>query len=253
MRASGVDPQQIQISDVVVVHNQALLTWRAGTAHGVMGLARYLDRWWDALDAQQRAACWYATTAFPLDESGLSDATLTTASAHNADARTRLRPRCSESADAPGGTIPSLLPAGGRIHPERSTTAGYDIALQYPQSNAPPTGAVVKRFYGRAPTSAEMLPNPAPPRGWGGPTNVFFFNIVVDAAAPIAVASGAQVTIWFPFVLDDSVGYRLSFVSAGQFSPSIHGTIFDNVLSFSLPSFTLTPGGEFQAEVEGFW
>ncbi|HZZ65042.1 MAG TPA: hypothetical protein VFE17_06075 [Candidatus Baltobacteraceae bacterium] len=253
VRASGTDPQQLQISDVVVVRDQAILSWRAGSEHGVMGLARYLDRWWDALDAQPRATCWYTLTAFPLDDAGLSNATLAAAAVHNADARTGLRPRCPGAPDAQSGALGSLSARGGTIHPTRGSTAGYDFTVRYAQNNAPAAGVPVKRLYGRAPTTAEALPNPPPPQGWGGPTNVFFFNIAADSPAPITVTAGTVVTIWFPFVLNDSLGYRLSYVSGGQFSPSIHGTIFDNVLTFTLPAFTLAPGGEFQAEVEGFW
>jgi hypothetical protein len=98
-----------------------------------------------------------------------------------------------------------------------------------------------------------MLPNPAPPRGWGGPTDVFYFDLELNGTKPVSFQPGTKIDIWFPFVLDDSLSYRLSWVMDGQFSKSIHGTIFDNVLHFELPAFSIAPPNSLQAEVDGFW
>ncbi len=134
--------------------------------------------------------------------------------------------------------------------PPRLSTAGYQITIHFSQNNAAKT-ATITQIYGRAPTQTEMLPNPAPPRGFGGPTDVFYFDL--GTSKPVAFASGTKVDIWFPFVLDDTLSYRLSYVMDNTFSQSIHGTIFDNVLHFELPAFTIVPPNTMQAEVEGFW
>jgi hypothetical protein len=98
-----------------------------------------------------------------------------------------------------------------------------------------------------------MLPNPAPPRGWGGATDIFYFDLAISGAKAVTFQPGTKVDIWFPFVLDDALSYRLSWVMDGQFSKSIHGAIFDNVLHFELPQFVIAPPNTLQAEVEGFW
>ncbi|HET7813316.1 MAG TPA: hypothetical protein VFL13_02955, partial [Candidatus Baltobacteraceae bacterium] len=80
-RIRPLAPSAITISDTVVVKDQALLTWRTGSQQSLMGLVRYADRWWDALDEQEISqrtpdpisTCVYVTSAFPLKPSTLSD------------------------------------------------------------------------------------------------------------------------------------------------------------------------------------
>jgi hypothetical protein len=109
------------------------------------------------------------------------------------------------------------------------------------------------QIYARAPTHAEFLPNPAPPKDWGGPTDVGFFDIINTSTKPLAFASGTQVDVWFPFAFDDTLRYDVSiFANAKSYGP-FNGTLFDNVMHFELPAFTIAPGESLQAEISGWY
>src|SRR5690242_19895634 len=69
-RSANVDPKSIVISDVVVLGDQAVFSWDFGKQHGLMGLVRQSNRWWDALDVlrwQTNTNCWSVTVHRPLD------------------------------------------------------------------------------------------------------------------------------------------------------------------------------------------
>ncbi len=252
VRQSGVDPKNVKVTDVVVVRDQALLSWDSGKQHGVMGLLRNLDRWWGALDFEsvddidQRS----------LKGHGFTEEFVTVASAHNSDVAksktTAPNAGATDKSHGPTGNDDPIQPAGATLWPWRQNTAGYDIHVSYTKNDASP-GTKFARIYARAPTPAEMLPNPPPPRNWGGPTDVCYFDLEVGGAKPVTFQNGTKVDVWFPFVLDDQLRYRLSFVSAGKIYQPITGKIFDNVLHFELPSFAIAPGKAFQAEIEGWW
>ena len=267
VRATGVDPKAIALSDVVVVKDQALLSWDSGKQHGVMGLVRYLDRWWDALDDVTRTSsgyCWRGVAAFPLTatdiaqppspqslaRAGLSADLVKVAASHNADVRDW--PAACRSDATTSDVRPSIISAAGAAAGlPRSVTAGYILLVSYSANDAS-TGTRFARIYGRAPTAGEILSNPAPPRGLGGASDVFYFDLEVSGTRPVTFTPGTKLDIWVPFVLDDTLSYRVSFVMDGQFSKSIHGTVFDNALHFELPQFGIAPPNTLQAEVEGF-
>lgn len=63
VRASGVDPNDVAISDVVVSGKEATLSWEAGKMHRLMRLSFANDRWWDTTpDAAQGAASTWQIT-----------------------------------------------------------------------------------------------------------------------------------------------------------------------------------------------
>ena len=66
-RESKVDPNNVRLSDVVVVKDGALLSWEIGPNHGIMGLIRQSNRWWDALDFQKAVDGWVDVTAWPFE------------------------------------------------------------------------------------------------------------------------------------------------------------------------------------------
>lgn len=243
VRAEGVDPKTLVVSDVVVRGNQALLSWNSGKKRGVMGLELSADRWWDALDMTTTVppTCWQIQNAYPLDpQAGLSQL--------HGDSRLYPKPICPRAPEAPD--IP-LHASGGTIHPfSRQSASGYDISIAYSKNNAA-ADAKLTRLYARPPTQAEFAPNYPPAPGWGGPDAVCFFDLTVNAAKPVTFERGTTIDIWFPFVLDDQLRYNLSFFSAGKPSPMIFGTVFDNTVHFVLPEFTLNPGQELMAEIDG--
>jgi hypothetical protein len=254
VRAAGVDPAKIAISGVVVAKDQALLSWDDGKNHGVMGLVRYLDRWWDALDKDRHddSGCRRTTLAFPL-QVGFSQALLQAAAAHNDDVK--MVGASSASAHGCAGDIyvpkpvVSVLPRGATKHEPRSTTSGYDVTFSYAANDAPP-GAAFSLFYVRPPSAAEMLPSPMPPSSWGGPNSVMFFSFTIASKAPVRFQAGSTLDVWFPFVLDDSVTYFFSTLSGtGEVGP-LKAKAYDNALHFVLPAFTAKPGDEFMGEID---
>lgn len=292
VRQSSVDPKSITIRDVVVQGNQALLSWDSGKEHGVMGLIRLDDRWWDALDMTREGAgsCWFTTTAYPLPvitqqypadyrpppyepapssaaltDDGLSAQLVQIAAERNADVRNA---DAQERKLSAGGKLflagcdvdwYSLHPDarvranGGVIHPPvRSFTSGFDFTLRYGSNNAPANSRFTL-IYVRPPTQAEFLPNPPPPKDWGGSTDVGFFDFDVSGTQPVTFNAGTAVDIWFPFVLDDTLRYDVSLFTGGKAYGPYHGTLFDNVLHFELPAFTVAPGKGFQAEISGWY
>lgn len=281
VRETGVEPSKVAISDVVVVQNQALLSWDSGKQHGLMGLVRYLDRWWDALDKLEVSGptCWANTIAFPLTGhnmlfsdptsedlslDGFSRELAAAASSHNADVR---KGDATVAAQHRAGNLVyagceddiyevksdlAVHDIGGRLHPPRTDTQGYLFSLQFARNNAMP-GVTFTRVYGRAPTAGEILANPPPPKEAGGSTDVFLFDLAVNGSKPVQFAAGSTLTIWFPFVLDDELRYKISYFAAGRVSPQIDGTLYDNVLHFDLPAFAMAPNDTLMADVEGWW
>ena len=268
----------IAISDVVVVKNAALLSWQIGDRRGLMGLIRQYDRWWDALEVYElSAACWGpAVTAYPLPGAqweqdglhpsprllrkfGLPDDVIAAASVHNNDVRNAAaepQPDASvlakPSCESEFYQIPKDQPVtsmGGSLQSDRADTSGYEIVLHYTANDA--AGAVFHEPYARAPTAAEIIPNPA---GYHFTSNaVMYFDLTIDAPKPVTFAPGTTIDIWFPFVLDDSLRYDLTIGFADRSIGPIYAKPFDNVLHYTLPGFTVTPGRTLMAEIDGNW
>jgi hypothetical protein len=69
VRALGVDPKNLVISDVVVNDGRATLTWSAASTHGTMNLAFHDDRWWATDSALYQTAGYDLSVHFsPSDE-----------------------------------------------------------------------------------------------------------------------------------------------------------------------------------------
>jgi hypothetical protein len=270
-RLANADPKQVVVSDVVVVGDQAILSWDIGKQHGLMGLVRQNNRWWDALDStpwDTRHHCWSTAVHRPLsiDDSagshhyGFSDALWQSAAAHNADIAIVDRPSPKPSPgmlakdECRGGEIyefPSrvaVTPKGGPVQISGRDSDPYQISITLAPSNAP-AGAMLTRLYARPPTAAEFLPFPTPYRYVSDA--VMFFDIIVDSSKPVSFQKGTAFDVWFPFVLDDTLKYRLSFGGGEEPVGPIVGTIYDNVLHFELPGFTALPGKELMGEIDG--
>lgn len=134
-------------------------------------------------------------------------------------------------------------PHGGVLLCDPPHCAGYDVRLAYAANDAAP-GAAVFPWLVRAPTSGEMLPPDEPDAATDA---VGFFSIGVTGGAPVRFAAGSVLTIWFPFALDESLEYQLSFGAL----PQLHGRAFDNTLRFTLPAFVLSARARTMAEIDG--
>lgn len=250
VRESGADPRSVQIADVVVSGDRALLSWRSGKDGGIMGLIVQDRRWWDALDITPSVTsnCFQTVTAYPLPPGAEIDSQLVALAKAHIASYPREHINCPPSASRGTERVHS---SGGVVHPDRASTA-YDLKISYARNDAQPA-AVFDRVYMRAPTSAEFLPNPVPPKNWGGPTDIGYFDIDVSGAKPIAFLAGTTVDVWSPFVLDDTLRYDLSFVSNDKAYGPIRGRLFDNVLHFQLPAFVIVPGNQLEAELSGWY
>ncbi len=278
-RRYKVDPAAVRISDVVAVKDAALLSWDIGTSHGVMGLIRQYDRWWDAMDIYLVGSCWdAATTAYPLSGTvrqwdsdptpasllsyGLPAELVSAAAAHNGDVRSHLsaaapirvgpnvlvRPRCF-TAYYHFQAIQQLEAAGASLDSFRSDTSGYEIAVRYAENNA--RNAFFHIPYARPPTQAEIIPYRTTLRFIS--TSVLYFDLTIDGDKPVTFAPGTTIDIWFPFVLDDTLNYDLTIGFAREPIGPVYAKPFDNVLHYKLPGFTVTPGQTLMAEIDGNW
>ncbi len=242
-----------------------------------MGLLRYADRWWDALDAtgaNVTASCISGLRTFPLrpgeavtefdpqslEQDGFSESLVAAAVKHNA----------AIHAFNPGTSPHSLTYAGcafdryvlplerdlkihashGVVTADRTRTGGYEITLSYAANDAGANSALA-RLDARAPSPAEMLA-PSYSSSWGGANSVMFMYSSLKGEKPVNFSSGSMLDVWAPFVLDDRLTYDffLNAPGAPEIGP-VTGTIFDNVLHFDLPAFTLLPGKEYMGEIEG--
>jgi hypothetical protein len=279
-RLANIDPKQIAISDVVVVGDQAVLSWDIGTQHGLMGLVRQDNRWWDALDVVRwvsNKSCWSASVHHPIDIQqhtgsnvygkpskrdivswGLSDSTAAMAGTHNADivpdranvpspSATLLRCWAGEGEIYDAGPGVPIPPSGGPISANDNVDP-YQVSITLARNDALPR-ARITRVYARPPTPAEFLPYPTPYRIVSDA--VMFFDIVVDGPKPVSFQKGTTFDVWFPFVLDDTLKYRIVFSTGEQHIGPIVGSIFDNVVHFEVPGFTALPGKEIMGEIDG--
>jgi hypothetical protein len=80
-----------------------------------------------------------------------------------------------------------------------------------------------------------------------------FFSGVVSSAKPIHVQAGTTIGVWFPFALDPSLHYSLTIdpTIGAPIAVDVAGTLAKNTLHFTLPAFTLQPGADLMAEIDG--
>ena len=144
-------------------------------------------------------------------------------------------------------TGPAIDASGGRLHPPKSQTSGYDLDLRYAPNSAD-RGATFSVVYGRAPTPAEFLPYPT--RYPITTTSVFYFDVTIAAPRPVTFSSGSTLDVWFPFVLDDALRYELFLDGSDRAIGPIASPVFDNTLHFVLPALTATPGKSLIGEID---
>jgi len=286
-RTDNVEPRAITVSNVVVMGDAALLSWAYGPpsrygSQGIMALVRRQARWWDALDglSWNHYKCWDTTVSYPLQPptaaSGLSPAALLSyglpaalvnralqvpelrramilptpaPQAPDRSGKHLVRPDCEETiyVDSPG---PTIRPGGGTLWQIASATSGYDITIAYSRNDAP-VGTSAEPLYARPPTLAEIIPYPTTPHFIS--TAVLYFDLTLEGSAPVTFQPETTVDIWFPFVLDDTLSYDLTIGFADRPIGPFYSKPFDNVLHYTLPGFTATPGRTLMAEIDGNW
>ena len=243
-----------------------------------MGLVRQNSRWWDTLNMTLSGDCstgadasyplpgrsWSRFNPVPTPASLLSyglPADLVAESKRNADVRAYMAtpppnmrvPKenvFQSDCDIATYEIPQLqriLPQGNSLESFRSDTSGYELAVHYAANNS--QNGVFHIPYARPPTAAEFLPYPTT---FGFTSNaVFYFRLTIDGSAPVKFQAGTTIDIWFPFVLDDTLTYDLTIGFAEAPIGPIYAKPVDNVLRYTLPGFTATPGRSLMAEIDG--
>jgi hypothetical protein len=80
-----------------------------------------------------------------------------------------------------------------------------------------------------------------------------FFSGIVSSAKPIHVQAGTTIDVWFPFVLEPSLRYSLTIdpTVGTPIAVTLPGILAKNTLHFTLPAFTLEPGADLMAEIDG--
>lgn len=278
-RLSKADPNAIVVSDVVIVGDQALLSWDIGKQHGLMGLVRDHNRWWDALDAtswDDGRQCWSRAVRPPLYPKadakdsgygmpsdndlvawGFSPALVHAAAARNRDITVRRStPPPSYPALVKAGCdsvqyeLPNRVPVNpnGGVPSIQDQAEPYQLALRFARNDAG-AGTTLSQLYARPPTPAEFLPYPTPYRVVADA--VMFFDITIEGPKPVSFQRGTTIDVWFPFALDDKLRYSMSIGGGSEPIGPLTGTIFDNVVHFELPGFTALPKQTLMGEIDG--
>ncbi|MFN2448690.1 MAG: hypothetical protein ABR508_02685 [Candidatus Baltobacteraceae bacterium] len=241
LRSGRIDPASAVLSDAVVSKDEALVSWSAGKTHGLLGLRRSLDRWWDV--------CGQASGALPLFTPQFTALALQHNSAmHAASGSAALNRPCTQR--FPDLSRADAIESSGGTLPAQSASA-YAFLLTYGANDAP-SGAHIASLRVRAPSGGEILGDPPPPRDQGGPTDVALFYLNIASSRPIVFQPPSGVDVWVPWMLDDSSSYELVMFSGHSEVGPVKGTLFDNVLHFELPGFTATPG-ELRGEIDAVW
>jgi len=269
VRALDIAPGRLLIRDAVVVKDAAVASWSAGKRDGVLGLIRYDGRWWAALDYAHGAAGWADDAWFPLEthcaltstavpdaaqlaSDGMPAALARAAAQHAAifhQSKPAARPRLMEDRSCGNSDVP-LTPAGVGLWQMPVLTSGYDIVIVFSKNDAA-AGTTVQPLYARAPTAAEIIPYPATYQFLS--TSVAYFDLTLKGPSPVTFAAGATVDVWVPFVLDDTLKYDLTIGFADAPLGPFYAKPVDNVLHYTLPPFTVTPGRTLMAEIDGNW
>jgi hypothetical protein len=241
----GGSPSGVRIDGVVASQGLALAQWHAGNLAAIAEMRFRLGRWW--IDHQEPVPIPAGYYGWGCDN-GLSApfrALVPLAQAH-LSAVNGMVERASQNAAGPRGTalcgVPNDTPLAGSIAlPETP----YAITIALARNDADPQAG----FTGLADRA------PALGESWLTPSSdaYAFFSGTVDAQHPIHVQAGTAIDVWFPFVLDPSLRYRLS-IGTSLDSPvavDVSGTLANNTLHFILPAFTLQPGEELLGEIDG--
>jgi len=237
-----------------------------------MGLVRQDGRWWDALEYRHYLDGWIDTASYPLPEKcsvqavpipsaailsddGMPQNLITAALAHSSDLMTHAARTVKLRAPVMmdrfcGRNAGSIAPNGGTLWQIPTYTSGFNITITYGKNDAA-AGVDARPLYARAPTAAEFLPYPTT-FGFLS-TAVLYFDLTIDGPVPVKFQPGTTIDIWFPFVLDDTLEYDLTIGFADAPIGPIYSKPFDNVLRYTLPGFTASPGRTLMAEIDGDW
>ncbi|MGZ3496539.1 MAG: hypothetical protein ACXVAM_11935 [Vulcanimicrobiaceae bacterium] len=258
-RQGGSAPDLITVSDVVVVGDEALYSFRAGVTGGTIALLRTRGQWWIRLRAFASSYATVVDAQPPLrqtlpDADGIGPAFLrkTGLSAALVQAAAQHNPSLSQSVPHNAVNINAccsktmqrtVAKTGGTVIAPAEATDGFLTTIAYAPNNGS-AGTSFDRIIGRAPTEAESTQMPHGDA-------FYYFDFSFTSSAPVTFNNGTRIDVWFPYVLDTRLRYSLTVGFADKPIGPIDGTIHDNTLSFTLPGFTVNPGVMLMAEIDG--
>ena len=92
------------------------------------------------------------------------------------------------------------------------------------------------------------MPFPTP---WNFSANsVIFSEITIESPKPVSFAAGGKLTIWFPFVLDDTLRYNMTIAYTDPMVGPLYAKPFDNTLQYTLPAFSAQPVKILKLEID---
>lgn len=251
----GGDPARIAVEGVAVDGAYAIARWRAGNLRGAEGFYYIWDRWWDVMasgNGTNTSVWWTCSTPlacnFPTNRSAgyqaFKDAGFPQAIVEKAVAVEIL----TDDRDRKYGywsgehypILTTIGPAGGRANTSRD---GYDVTWSFGPTDA--TATQPFHLGARRPAQQESWTY------YPGGNAYAFLTVQLDTTAPLNVRAGSTVDVWCPFVLDPSKTYSLTIAKSTQPVGPIVAKLNDNVLHFELPAFTVPPGAELMAEIDG--
>lgn len=250
------------IDGIVVSGNDAMVQWHAGQIQRLEYFSRRLNAWWLAeeiwIDEHNGSAMGPGGYYIPGDSNGptvrflLEDLRSPPELVARAQAHLSTVQAAMEHANAHPG--PSHFHGDGYeieqldfgSAPQMpSLLGGYALTLRFATNDAL-AAARITHVSGRAPNQSESWIAP-------GGNSFFFFSGKVDSAKPIRIAVGAVLTVWFPFLLEESRRYSIAITLGNTVVGPVDGVLDanTNTMQFTLPGFSLPPGVDLSAEVEG--
>ena len=240
----------IDIQDVVVAGNNALVQVQTKGGTRVAILSRRYDRWWreGEILIENRNAIYGSLCALQLDEAFLNEIKVAPALVRLAATHIPL------VVPTPTPSPPSdFVKAGCGVEsyenyqfffsrPASVLNNGYLMNVAFANNDA----------YQKAMLDASLRP-PTEAESWmaRGGNSYFFFSSDVKSDAAIHIQPGTTIDVWFPFVLNPDKRYSLTIGHADAPIGPIDGTLKNNTLHFVLPAFALTPGAHLMGEIEG--
>ncbi|HEY5258020.1 MAG TPA: hypothetical protein VIJ12_06510 [Candidatus Baltobacteraceae bacterium] len=284
LNLASIPVEYLALADTITDGHDALLTWDDLNEHGILILRQRNGRWWERILYERypydQGFAWSRSPGsiepdFPCGSSAVSDVgpyaiqlrsqfgvpqgLALTAAQHNREvAKAQAAYNRSKRLIPAGSLLLPTIPVPCEINsvtvsaaerqamsinaglPQGTEADGYDVAIHL-NTDAP--FSALSLFSTRAPTAREMSPT-------RGTAADFIFSASFKGSGPVIMKPGSTVAVWCPFALDPALTYRIAIGPNALVRP-IAGTLTNNTLHFTLPTFAVRPGTEITGVVTG--
>jgi len=262
LRAETKSSTPLNIDDVLIVDDHALVQWKASGINEIAIMAKRLGVWWllhEIFIVSPGGIASYCddlvcpgnpsgpTTGFirqvrdvPPDLAAAAAALPLVAAADKRPPVGCANGYCT-SADGDGYCVPPLA-FSHAAHGE-CLFGPYGISANLAANDAA-SDTFVSPLIERAPTEGES---------WlaRGGNAYFYLSGTLAGSSTVHVSSGTTLDVWFPFVLDTGKTYSLTIAHVTPIIGPTNGTLSNNTLHFVLPAFAIAPGADIMAEIDG--